>query len=263
MARGYVRAALQGTGVQPVGGSLEHPFSFSGRDSTLVHGANIVGMIQGTRHPGRYIVVTGHYDHVGIGTAVNGDSIYNGADDNASGTASVIELARYFAAHPPENSMVFVGFDAEEMGLRGARAFVAEPPVPRDSIIMNVNMDMVSRSPAGELYAVGTYAYPALKPYIARAAASARVKLLTGHEGPGATGADNWTTSSDHGPFNAQKIPFLYFGVEDHPGYHKPSDEFAQITPAFFGNAVETVLDVLLDLDRNLEPVVTARRAGR
>jgi Zn-dependent M28 family amino/carboxypeptidase len=263
MARAYIRTELQGAGLRPVGGSFDHPFTFPRRDSTLVHGANVVGMVPGTRHPGRFIVVTGHYDHVGIGTPVNGDSIYNGADDNASGTASVIELARYFAAHPPENSMLFVAFDAEEMGLRGARAFVADPPVPRDSIIVNVNMDMVSRSPAGELYAVGTYAYPVLKPYVDRAMTSGRVKLLTGHEGPGVTGSDNWTTSSDHGPFNAQKIPFLYFGVEDHPGYHKPSDEFAQITPAFFANAAETVLDVILDLDRNLEPVVAVRQAGR
>ena len=259
MARAYVVSAFQGAGLQPVGDSFEHPFSFSRRDSTLVQAANVVGMVRGTRHPARYIVVTAHYDHVG-GPAVNGDSIYNGADDNASGTAAIIELARYVAAHPGENSMLFVGFDAEEAGLRGARAFVANPPVPRDSIIMNVNLDMVSRSPAGELYAVGTYAYPVLRTYIERARTASRVKLLTGHEGPTATGSDNWTNSSDHGPFNAQKIPFLYFGVEDHAGYHKPSDEFAQITPVFFANAAETVLDVLLDLDRNLEPIVAVRR---
>jgi Zn-dependent M28 family amino/carboxypeptidase len=254
-----VRRAFEEAGLQPLGGSFEHPFSFSRRDSTLVQAANVVGMVRGTRYPGRYIVVTAHYDHVG-GPAVNGDSIYNGADDNASGTAALIEVARYFAGHPPANSMLFVGFDAEESGLRGARAFVANPPVPRDSIVMNVNMDMVSRSPAGELYAVGTLLYPVLKPYIEREQATGRVKLLTGHEGPGATGSDNWTNASDHGPFNAAKIPFLYFGVEDHPGYHKPSDEFAQITPAFFANAAETVLDVLLDLDRKLEPVVAVRR---
>ena len=263
MARAYIGRELQGAGLRPVGESFEHPFTFPRRDSTLVHGANVIGMVSGTRHPGRYIVVTAHYDHVGIGTPASGDSIYNGADDNASGTAAVIELARYFAAHPPENSMLFVAFDAEEMGLRGASAFVADPPVPRDSIIMNVNMDMVSRSPAGELYAVGTYAYPVLKPYIARAVAGGRVKLLIGHEGPGVARSDDWTTQSDHGAFTARKIPFLYFGVEDHPGYHKPSDEFAQITPAFFANAAETVLDVLLDLDRNLDPVVAVRRTGR
>ncbi len=261
MARAYVRAAFEGTGVRPVGASFEHPFTFA-RHSTMVPGSNVIGTVRGTRHPGRYIVVTAHYDHVG-GPAVNGDSIYNGADDNASGTGAVIELARYFAANPPENSMIFVAFDAEEAGLRGARAFVAGPPVPADSIIMNVNLDMVSRSPAGELYAVGTYAYPVLRSHIERAKQVGRVKLLTGHEGPTATGSDNWTNSSDHGPFNAAKIPFLYFGVEDHPGYHKPSDEFAQITQAFYAAAVETVLDVLLDLDRSLEPVAVVRRAAR
>jgi Zn-dependent M28 family amino/carboxypeptidase len=259
MARAYVRSAFEGARLQPVGGSFEHPFTYPRRDSSLVQAANVIGMVRGTRHPDRYIVVTAHYDHVG-GPAVNGDSIYNGADDNASGTASLIEIARYFASHPPENSMLFVAFDAEESGLRGARAFVTNPPVPRDSIVMNVNMDMVSRSPAGELYAVGTLPYPALRPYIERAMTRGRVKLLTGHEGPTATGSDNWTNASDQGPFNAQKIPFLYFGVEDHPGYHKPSDEFAQITPGFFANAAETVLDVLLDLDRDLEPVVAIRR---
>jgi Zn-dependent M28 family amino/carboxypeptidase len=262
MARAYVRAAFQGAGLQPVGGSFEQPFTFTRRDSSVVQAANVVGMVRGTRNPNRYIVVSAHYDHVG-GQPVNGDSIYNGADDNASGTSAVIEVGRYFAAHPPENSMIFVAFDAEEAGLRGARAFVSNPPVPRDSIIMNVNMDMVSRSPTGELFAVGTYAYPVLKPYIDREAAVGRVTLRTGHEGPTATGSDNWTDASDQGPFNAQKIPFLYFGVEDHPGYHKPSDEFAQITPTFYANAVETVLDVLLDLDRNLEPVLAVRRAPR
>jgi Zn-dependent M28 family amino/carboxypeptidase len=259
MARAYVRAAITEAPLGSVGPSYEQAFTFPRRDGTRSDAANVVGMVRGTRYPARYIVITAHYDHVG-GPAVDGDSIYNGADDNATGTAALIELARYFAAHPPANSMIFVGFDAEESNLAGARAFVANPPVPRDSIIMNVNMDMVSRSPAGELYAVGTYAYPVLRPYIDRAKTGARVKLLTGHEGPTATGSDNWTNSSDHGPFNAQKIPFLYFGVEDHPGYHKPSDEFAQITPVFFANAIETVLDVLLDLDRNLEPVVAVRR---
>ena len=259
MARTHVANAFRGAGLQPVGGSFEHAFTFRRRDGSTAGGANVVGVVRGTRYPERYIVVTAHYDHVG-GPPVDGDSIYNGADDNASGTAAIIELARYMAAHPGQNSMIFVGFDAEESNLSGARAFVANPPVPRDSIIMNVNLDMVSRSPAGELYAVGTHAYPVLRPYIDRAKTGARVKLLTGHEGPTATGSDNWTNSSDHGPFNAQKIPFLYFGVEDHPGYHKPSDEFAQITPVFFANAVETVLDVLLDLDRNLEPVVAVRR---
>jgi hypothetical protein len=125
---------------------------------------------------------------------------------------------------------------------------------------MNVNMDMVSRSEKGQLYAVGSFAHPVLRPYIDRARVEARLELLTGHEGPTAQGSDNWTNSSDHGPFNRAGIPFLYFGVEDHPGYHAPSDEFSLITPDFYANAIETVLDVLLGLDGELEPVAAVRR---
>ena len=262
MARAYVESAMRQARTRMFGGSHVHPFPFRRADSSVVDAANVVGYVAGTRRPGRYIVVSGHYDHVGIGRPVAGDSIYNGADDNASGTAAMLELARYFAANPPGHSIIFVGFDAEESGLRGARAFVENPPVPRDSIIMNVNMDMLSRSERGELYAVGTYAHPALKPYIDRARVEARLKLLTGHEGPTATGSDNWTNSSDHGPFNRAGIPFLYFGVEDHAGYHAPSDEFRFITPDFYVNAIETVLDVLLSIDADAGAAIGARKAG-
>ena len=261
-ARAYVENAMRQSGARMIGASYLHPFPYRRADSTLVDAANVIGYVQGTARPGRYIVVSGHYDHIGIGRPTAGDSINNGADDNASGTAAMLELARYFAAHPPRHSMIFVGFDAEESGLRGARTFVENPPVPRDSIVMNVNMDMVSRSEKGELYAVGTFAYPALKPYIDRAQVEARLKLLTGHEGPAAQGSDNWTNSSDHGPFNRAGIPFLYFGVEDHAGYHNPSDEFAFVTQDFYVNAIETVLDVLLGLDGDLAPVMAARKTG-
>ena len=261
-ARAYVETAMRQSGARMLGGSYVHPISIKRADSSVVDASNVIGYVAGTSAPGRYIVVSAHYDHEGIGRPVGGDSIYNGADDNASGTAALLELARYFAANRPRHSMIFVAFDAEESGLRGARAFVDNPPVPRDSIIMNVNMDMISRSEKGELYAVGTFAYPALKPYIERAQVEARLKLLTGHEGPTATGSDNWTNSSDHGPFNRAGIPFLYFGVEDHPGYHRPSDEFQFITPDFYRDAIETVLDVLLAIDADAGPVIAARKAG-
>ena len=262
-ARAYVTDAMQRANLRMFGSSFVHPVSFRRADSSLVDAANVIGYVRGTRHPDRYIVISGHYDHVGTGRPVNGDSIYNGADDNASGTAAMLELARYFAAHPPEHSMIFIGFDAEESGLRGARAFVDSPPVPRDSILIDVNMDMLSRSPKGELYAVGTLARPGLKPFIERARTRGRVTLLTGHEGPTATGSDNWESASDHGPFNRAGIPYLYFGVEDHPGYHQPSDEFAFITPDFYMRAIETVLDVVNDLDRATAALAAVRGAQR
>ena len=263
LAVSHVTRQMAASGARPLADSFALPFSFQGGrggSGPPVGGANVAGVVRGTRYPTRYIVLSSHLDHVGIGRPVNGDSIYNGADDNASGTAAVLELARWFAAHPPENSIIFVAFDGEESGLRGARHFVANPPVPRDSIIVNVNMDMISRNEKDELYAVGTLENPVLLPFVQRAQQAARVTVLTGHEGPTATGSNDWTAASDHGAFRAQRIPYLYLGVEDHAGYHQPSDESSAITPSFYVRAIETVLDLLLDLDRNLAPVVEARR---
>lgn len=252
-ARDFLVREFQRAGLQPFGSSYTQEFTFTGRrDSTTYQGVNVVGHLKGTREPDRYIVVTAHYDHVGVGRPdERGDSIYNGADDNAAGTAALLALADYLRANPPAHSVIFVAFDAEEMGLQGARAFVATPPVPLERIAINLNMDMISRNDQGELYAVGTYHYPFLKPYVERAAARSGIKLLMGHD-HGEVRSEDWTNASDHGAFHARGIPFLYFGVEDHDDYHRPSDEFAGIQPEFYRLAVETILDLLLDLDAEL-----------
>lgn len=252
-AREYLAREFQRVGLQPFGRSYTQDFTFTGRrDSTTYQGANVVGYLKGTREPNRYIVVTAHYDHVGVGRPdAAGDSIYNGADDNAAGAAALVALAGYLRAHPPAHSVIFVAFDAEEQGLQGARAFVAAPPVPLAAMAINLNMDMISRNDKGELYAVGTYHYPFLKPYVERAAAGSGIKLLMGHD-HGEVRSEDWTSASDHGAFHAAGIPFLYFGVEDHEDYHRPSDEFARIQPEFYRMAVETVLDLLLDVDAAL-----------
>ncbi|HEY8479206.1 MAG TPA: M20/M25/M40 family metallo-hydrolase, partial [Spirillospora sp.] len=198
------------------------------------------------------IVLTAHFDHVGIGRPDEaGDSIYNGADDNASGTAALLALARYFREHTPAHSIVFAALDAEEMGLQGARAFVRTPPIPLDAVVINVNMDMVGRNDAGELYVAGTYHYPFLKPVVERIAERAPVRLLMGHDSPDLPQGQDWTSASDHGAFHAAGIPFLYFGVEDHEDYHRPTDEFDGIQPEFYSAAVRTVLATVLELDRN------------
>jgi hypothetical protein len=264
-AREYLVAGFQGVGLQPLGDSYTHDFSFTGRrDSVTYHGANVVGYLKGTREPNRYIVVTAHYDHIGVGRPnEQGDSIYNGADDNAAGAAALIALAGYLREHPSAHSVIFVAFDAEEMGLQGARAFVANPPVPLDAIAINLNMDMISRNDQNELYAVGTHHYPFLKPYVERVAARSGIELLMGHDS-GAVRSEDWTSASDHGAFHAQGIPFLYFGVEDHEDYHQPGDEFERIHPEFYGMAVETVLEMLLELDASLptRPVGAGSGAG-
>lgn len=247
-ARAFLERAFRERGLQPVGGSsLLHEFTFTRRD-TAVTGVNVVGAVRGTELPAQYIAVTAHYDHVGIR---NGE-IYNGADDNASGTAALLALADWFVRHPPRHSLIFAAFDAEEGGLNGARAFVANPPVAREAIILNVNMDMVGRNDAGELYVAGTRHYPQLLPYVQRVASAAEVTLIPGHDSPDPRPADDWTTASDHGAFHRAGIPFLYFGVEDHPDYHRPTDELSGIQPGFYARAVRTVLSAVRLLDAEL-----------
>jgi hypothetical protein len=254
-ARRYIEAQLDalhaahsGLRTPPVGRVQRFEFTPRGGTDPLT-GENFMVIVPGTVDPEQYIVVTAHYDHLGLR---NGE-IYNGADDNASGTAAILALARWFATRPLGVSLLFVAFDAEEMGLQGARAFIADPPVPLDQILMNVNLDMVSRSEVGELSAVGTYHSSFLIDLVDEAARRSGLKLLRGHDSPDLPPGDDWTMSSDHGPFHQAGIPFLYFGVEDHAGYHQPSDVFEDVTPGFYVEAVETILDVLLLVDRDRE----------
>lgn len=223
------------------------PFVFEDRDGDEVAGTNLAGRVSGTRYPDRYIVLSAHYDHLGVREG----EIYNGADDNASGTSAIIAIAEALMDDRPDHSVLVVAFDAEERGLRGARAFVVDPPVPVQNLVANVNLDMVSRSTAGELYAAGTYHYPELRPILESVQPSGSVSLLFGHDRP-EDGNQDWTNASDHGPFHAAGIPFVYFGVEDHPGYHTPEDDYGEITHDFYVDAVRTILDAVEALDRAL-----------
>lgn len=247
MAQFYLLGRFRQAGIQPMSGTYEQPFYFT-RGTERIMGTNLYGYIPGKTDS--VIVITAHYDHVGVGgDASSADSIFNGADDNASGVAAILGMAAWFAQHPPRHTLIFAAFDAEEMGLQGAKAFVARPPVPLGKIVANINLDMVSRNDKNELYACGTHPYPQLKPYITAAAATSNIKLLMGHDQPG-DGAQNWTNQSDQGAFHAKQIPFIYFGVEDHPDYHKVSDEFARIQPSFFFQAANTVLEVVRLMDK-------------
>jgi hypothetical protein len=228
-------------------------FSFVNKreNKTYEDAANLVAFIPGKRSR-KVIVVTAHYDHVGVGRPdAKGDSIFNGADDNASGTAAMLELAAYFSNNRPEHSMMFVALDAEEMGLLGAKALVDDFPYPLEQIVLNVNLDMLSRSNKNELYASGTYHYPEFKPILEEASSGSDPVLKLGHDLPG-TGREDWTNSSDHGAFFDRQVPHLYFGVEDHVDYHRPSDEYKNIQPEFYINAANLVLKCIIKLDLDL-----------
>lgn len=256
-AREYVLKRFKEAGLKPIGDSYLQPFTFG--KTTQKTGVNVIGYIQGKKNADKYIVITAHYDHEGV---KNGE-IYNGADDNASGTAALFALVKYFNKNRPANSIIFAAIDAEESGLQGSRKFVAEPPVKKESIVLNINMDMISHNDKNELYASGTYHYPFLKTYLEKVKASASVKLLFGHDTPDLSAVDNWTNSSDHAPFHAEKIPFVYFGVEDHKDYHKPTDDFANINQEFYVRAVETILAAVKSFDANLTEIEKQKAALR
>jgi Zn-dependent M28 family amino/carboxypeptidase len=252
-ARAYVIERLKASGVAPFGDSYAAPFTFAagGRAASTGerHGVNVVGHIDGTRAPQRYIVVSAHYDHLGTRNGV----VFNGADDNASGTAALFAVAKYFSTHLPSHSLLFVAFDAEEAGLRGSAAFVRQPPVEASALAVDLNMDMIGRDPDDKLFVVGTYLQPALKPFVEKIAAAAPVKLLIGHDNPNDKTVEDWTQDSDHYSFIRAKIPALYFGVEDYGQHHKATDDYETMTFDFYVRAVETMVEAVKLFDAELE----------
>jgi Zn-dependent M28 family amino/carboxypeptidase len=220
-----------------------------------IFGVNLLGLVPGTVHPDRYIVVSAHYDHLGI---EHGD-IYHGADDNASGTAAILAIAEWTIAHPPQNSILFAWFDGEESGLVGSTEFVRSPAVPLEKIAADVNVDMVSRNVGAELFAAGARRYPVMQPLIDSLASVSLVALRQGHDGGSPT--DDWTHRSDEGPFSDKGIPFIHFGVEEHRDYHEPTDTFEHIMPGFYYRSVRTIAEFVRLLDRSLDSVAEFRRA--
>lgn len=244
MARTYLTSRLKEIGLKPYPGTsgYEQDFEVKGRNGAeAIKGKNLIAYIPGKSD--NVIVISAHYDHVGVIK----NEVYNGADDNASGVAGLLQFAKYFSKNKPNNTLIFAIFDAEEMGLQGARAFVANPPVALEKIKLNINMDMISHNDKGELYAVGTFKYPELKRFFITT--NPNIKVLFGHDDP-KLGRDDWTNQSDQGAFNAKNIPFIYFGVEDHKDYHKATDEFQNINKTFFVDAANAIQEIIINIDK-------------
>ena len=213
-------------------------------DTTVV-GGNVIGMIKGKSD--NVIVITGHHDHLGI----RNGKIYNGADDDASGTAAVITIADYFKDKTPNHTLVFATVDAEEAGMHGSAYLVKNFPLGKENIVLNVNMDMIAHNDKNELYACGLFHYPQLKEPLTKVKSS--IDLLSGHDNPNDKTMQNWTNSSDHRSFHKEKIPFIYFGVEDHKDYHKDTDTFENINQEFYVEAVKLIIQSIENYDTFLK----------
>jgi len=187
---------------------------------------NVAGILRGADPvlSDSYIVLTAHFDHVGVGPAdSSGDTIYNGADDNASGTSLLMEIAAAFAAlpSPPARSVLFLAVSGEEKGLLGSAYFAAVPTVPIGSIVANLNMDMVGRNHPDTVYLIGEN-YTTLGA-AAHQAAGARPEIslvLASDPEPD----EQIFLRSDHYSFVEKGIPALMFTTGLHDDYHLPSD---------------------------------------
>lgn len=254
-ARRYLRSRFAAIGIDTLPGGMIQPFPVPG---TGGEAANVVGFVPGQGRVGRIILVTAHYDHLGVVA----NAIYNGADDNASGTAALLAMASWFKANPPANTVMFAALDGEEEGLLGADAFVKAGGVNRDSILIDINLDMVSRSEKRQLFAVGPVRFPGLVPYLQRTACSAGVNLMLGHD-KGWPATEDWTSQSDQGVFNAAGVPFVYFGVEDHADYHQPTDDVPGIDPGFFVGSARAITLFTSLLDASPSAAAAVRPAGK
>jgi Zn-dependent M28 family amino/carboxypeptidase len=209
---------------------------------TRIEALNVLGRLQG-RDPAvsdQHVVLLAHYDHLGIGEAFEGDSIYNGAEDNASGVASLLAAATGFAAgtERPRRSILFLATTAAEVGQLGAQAFVTNAPVPLEKIVAVVNVDRASvRGATRDVVGLGAEE-SGLGPYLQQVAAAERLTVV-----PDPVPAAGWFYRGDHLPFAMAGIPTLLLRagtamVEQPEGwgmreehryiaehYHRPSDE--------------------------------------
>jgi hypothetical protein len=195
---------------------------FPANPEKTLQGRNVGAMLRGTdpAKADEWIIVSAHYDHLGM----RGGVLYPGADDNASGVAMMLEVARSLVEgkERPRRSVMFIGFDFEEAALYGSRYFAEHCPVPLDRIKLFVTADMIGRSLGGVckpwVFVMGSEHIPEVRPWILESGEGRGLNV-------GILGADLLLIDrSDYGPFRSRKVPFLFFSTGENPSYHKPSD---------------------------------------
>lgn len=195
-------------------------------NSKIINARNVVGMIEGEKKD-EFIVVGGHYDHLG---KWNG-WVWNGADDNGSGTVGVMTIAKAFMAtgKKPEKTVIFAAWDAEEKGLWGSRYFVRDAMKKNMNIVLKLNYDMIARDTESDTMKnkasmVYTSSNPAIEKITKQNISDYNINLDLAYR-PSVRPSGG----SDHAPFAQQNIPIFYFMAAMHPDYHLPSDELSKI----------------------------------
>lgn len=216
---------------------------------------NVVGMIRGSDPEAGYLLVGAHYDHLPPRRRGK-DTIYNGADDNASGVAGMLAVARSLA--PLKDSLrasvVFIAFTGEEAGLKGSRHFAANAPVPLDSVRGLFNMDMISRGEEDLIFIDGAKQSPNLIRALKEANKAVGLRLEVDTH-------PDWLQRSDQWPFLRKNVEAVLFSVEDHEDYHQVSDHADRILAPLAAKVARLVALATLDL-AGKKPVSTPEKGA-
>ncbi|MGZ3900141.1 MAG: M20/M25/M40 family metallo-hydrolase [Bacteroidia bacterium] len=253
-AANYIAAEFKNTGLSPFNNSYLKAFSYkynpnphdtSTKDIIEKKGNNVVGFLD--NHAPYTIVIGGHYDHLGLGHDHNSldanpdGKIHNGADDNASGTAGVIELARYFTGNKKTEpyNFLFICFSGEELGLLGSKKWCENPDIELAKINYMVNMDMIGRlGKENKLIVYGVGTSPSWVPLIDSLKTNFSIKKDSTGIGP-----------SDQTSFYLKDIPVLHFFTGQHEDYHKPGDDADKVNYQGEAKVLEYIVELIEKTD--------------
>ncbi len=256
-SQSYLISILKQLDVTAFNNQYRHTFNRSGLSQTK-RGTNIIGIIEGTHYLDEYIVLSAHYDHLGT----KGRKVYNGADDNASGTSALLYYAQILKENPLKHSVILLFTDGEEVDLLGAKAFISQQKIILSKVKLNINLDMISGSKRTKklrfisknlsriLSTQSLTDFSKLQSHLNK---NSVIHLTHGFRGTRTMGSkvkrNNWLMASDHGVFSKAGIPFIYFGVGTHKNYHTEFDNYGNINKTFYLAAVDAIFAQLIYVD--------------
>lgn len=251
LAAEYITARFSELELQPLTENYQQAFKYKSGFFSIKQGNNIISSLPAKNPNAPYIVFTAHYDHLGH----SGSKIYFGADDNASGVAAMLNIAKRLKQKELNYHYIFIATDAEETGLYGSKEFLSSKIINTNNIVLNINLDMLSVAPKrGYLYA---FSSRKMKPY----KALIEVESINGHAKTLFISSNrqmnakqkreriDWRNASDHASFRKYKIPYIYYGVGTHKNYHTHKDTFENIDDVFYQAVVNNIYQTVISLD--------------
>ena len=256
-SQAYLVSTLKALAIPAFNNQYRHGFKQPGIFQTR-QGTNIIAHIQGTQQKDEYIVLSAHYDH--LGTTRN--KVYNGADDNASGTAALLLYAQLLKKNPLKHSVILLFTDGEEVNLLGAKAFITQQKKLLRRVKVNINLDMIAGSKQTKKLRflskdlsqiLSTQKLEELTQLQNHFKIHSSAHLTAGFKRVKSVGSmvkrTNWLMASDHGVFSKAGIPFIYFGVGTHKNYHSELDDYAHINQAFYLATINVIFQQLNYID--------------